>query len=98
MYVAIVQMSTIPKGTYIVTGWLNFQSTNTTGSRCGKFASASYTGKETEIAPNTDGYTQMTLSDIITFNADSSTFVLQCRQTSGTLMNVSGNVKMIRIK
>ena len=96
--VAIVQMPTITKGTYIVTGWLNFQSTNTTGSRCGKFASSNYSGKEAEVAPNTGGYTQMIISDIVTFDEDVSTFCLQCRQTSGSLMNVSGQVKMIRIK
>lgn len=96
--VAIVEMPTIPKGIYIVTGWLNFQSTNTTGSRCGKFASANYNGKEAEVAPNTGGYTQMIISDIVTFNEDTSTFCLQCRQTSGSLMNVSGKIKLIRIK
>ena len=91
-------MPTITKGTYIVTGWLNFQSTNITGSRCGKFASLSYSGKEAEVAPNTGGYTQMIISDIVTFDEDVSTFCLQCRQNSGSLMNVSGQVKMIRIK
>ena len=96
LWVEIAKLSNLSVGTYVLTGFLVFQSTSSTGSRMARFASNYYTGKEVEIYPNPNGYTQIAISDIVTITQAQS-FVIQAKQNSNATMNISGQIKAIRV-
>lgn len=96
LWIEIAKITALPVGTYVVTGFLTFQSTSTTGTRMARFASSNYSGKEIELYPNPNGYTQVNIADIVTITA-SRDFVVQAKQNSTATMNISGQIKAVRI-
>jgi len=96
MWVEIAKLSNLSVGTYVLTGFLVFQSTSSAGSRMARFASNYYTGKEVEIYPNPNGYTQIAISDIVTITQVQN-FIIQAKQNSNATMNISGQIKAIRV-
>lgn len=96
MWVEIARLSNLSVGTYVLTGFLTFQSTSSTGSRMARFVSNYYTGKEVEIYPNPNGYTQIAISDIVTITQVQN-FIIQAKQNSNATMNISGQIKAIRV-
>lgn len=99
LYVGIAATDALENGVYLACGYVTFQSTNTTGSRMARFANNVYQGHDVEIAANGAGYTQVSLSEPITLDGTGDNkIVLQAKQKSGELMNISARLFVTRIK
>lgn len=97
-YVGIVATDDLAVGTYIICGFVTFQSTSTVGSRICRFASSTYNGHDVEVSPNDAGYTQLNICEpIVIGENDTKHITLQAKQKSGSTMNISARIETIRI-
>lgn len=87
----------VPAGTWIVKGSVNFQSESSAGSRVAQLRQGSSNIGTQEVQGNAHGWTQLTVADLIVLTS-TTTISIWGKQTSGGTITCQGFLGLVRIK
>jgi hypothetical protein len=87
----------VPAGTWIVKGSVNFQSESSAGSRVAQLRQGSSNIGTQEVQGNAHGWTQLTVADLIVLTS-TTTISIWGKQTSGGTIQCQGFLGLVRIK
>lgn len=87
----------VPAGTWIVKGSVNFQSESSAGSRVAQLRQGGNNIAVQEVQGNANGWTKLTVNDILVLTA-TTTIAIIAKQTSGGAIICDGYLGLVRIK
>ena len=86
----------VPAGTWIVKGSVNFQSESSAGSRVAQLRQGGNNIAVQEVQGNANGWTKLTVNDILVLTA-TTTIAIIAKQTSGGAIICDGYLGLVRI-
>lgn len=87
----------VPAGTWIAKGSVNYQSESSAGSRMVQLRQSNANIGSQEVQGNANGWTQLTVTDVIALAVTTTVSVI-AKQSSGGTIQCQGFLALVRIK
>lgn len=97
MWIQVARINGLTPGVYLLNGFMTFPAVNSGGSRSCRFANSNYQSIYVQQSPPANTYLTENITDVLVVNTTQD-IVFQAFQDSGTVMNCSSWLTIIKLK